>query len=222
MHRSIPIVLLSLALGACATPPPRPLPEPEPAATAQIEPSPEMLRRADADRVRILEHEIERLRADLRSAEETLLAVESGMRGAQGRAEAVSGLAETRIRVERAARNAPWRVQEAAEARAKLAEAERQLAAQHIGSTIFFVSRARRIADSLDAEAERVRETRNVTFVRGNRVNLRQAPSQQSSVVSTLPARLPVFVEGAVGDWSLVRTATGQVGFVYTSLLTSH
>lgn len=221
MARFILIVLLSLIVGACATAPPAPLVEPEPAVAVRIEPSPEMLRRADADRARILENEIERLRADLRSAEETLLAVESGMRGAQGRAEAVSGLAETRIRVERAARNAPWRVQEAVEARTKLAEAERQLAAQHIGSTIFFVSRARRIADSLDAEAERVRETRNVTFIRGNRVNLRQAPSQRSNVLSTLPARLPVFVEDVDGDWSLVRTATGQVGFVYTSLLTS-
>lgn len=218
---SLAPVLLALVLVACASPPPQPLPQPEPApaAAAPIEPSPEMLRRADADRVRVLASEIERLQADLRSAEETLLAVESGMRGAQGRAEAVSGLAEVRIQIERAARSAPWRVEEAAEARAKIAEAERQLAAQHFGSTLFFVSRARRIADSLAAEAERVRSTRNVTFVRGNRVNLRDAPSQRSMVLSTLPARMPVIVEGAEGDWSLVRTATGQVGFVFTDLL---
>ncbi|MBY0399129.1 SH3 domain-containing protein [Myxococcota bacterium] len=226
MHRPIlvalPLPLLLAASIACVSPP-QPAPAPPPASVpeeiVQIEPSPEILRRADADRVRVLEAEVSRLRADLRSAEETLLAVESGMRGAQGRAEAVSGLAETRIQVERAVRLAPWRVDEAAEARAKLAEAERQLAAEHIGSTIFFVSRARRIADSLAAEAERVRSNRNATFVRGDRVNLREAPSKESTVLSTLPARLPVFVEGAQGDWSLVRTATGQVGFVHTTLL---
>lgn len=220
-HLAPGLLVLVLVVGACASPPapPAPEPEPAPAAAVQVEPSPEMLRRADADRVRVLESEIERLRADLRSAEETLLAVESGMRGGQGRAEAVSGLAEARIQIERAARNAPWRVEEAAEAREKLAEAERQLAAQHFGSTLFFVSRARRIADSLNAEAERVRSTRNVTYVRGSRVNLRDAPSQQSKVLSTLPARMPVIVEGAEGPWSLVRTATGQVGFVFSELL---
>lgn len=219
MCRPILTLMLLLVATACTTPPsPAPAPEP-PAAAVQIEPSPEILRRADADRVRVLEAEIKRLRADLRSAEETLLAVESGMRGAQGRAEAVSALAETRIQVERAARRAPWRADEAAEARAKLAEAERQLAADHIGSTIFFVSRARRIADSLVAEAESVGSNQSGASVRGDRVNLREAPSQESNVLATLPARLPVFVEGEAGEWSLVRTATGQVGFVHTTLL---
>ena len=213
------LALLALATACATPPPPPPPPEPVPVAAVQIEPSPEILRRAGADRVRVLEAEIARLRADLRSAEETLLAVESGMRGSQGRAEAVSALAETRIQVERAAKRAPWRVEEAAEARAKLEEAERQLAAQHLGSTIFFVSRARRIADSLVAEAERVRANPNGASVKADRVNLRDEPSQDGAVLATLPARLPVVVEGAEGDWSLVRTATGQVGFVHTPLL---
>ncbi len=216
-------ILLALVLaGTCAcAPTPRPIPTPEePPAIAKIEPSPEIQRRADTDRVRALEIEVERLRADLRDAEETLLAVESGMRRVQGRAEVVSALAETRIQVDRAARRAPWRVDAATEAYAKLAEAERQLAAQHIGSTVFFVSRARRIADSLVAEADRVRSNQNAAFVRGDRVNLRDGPSRQSTVLSTLPAKLPVFVEGQEGDWSLVRTATGHVGFVHTDLLT--
>ncbi|MFO0690942.1 MAG: SH3 domain-containing protein [Myxococcota bacterium] len=221
MHRPVllPLALIALLAGCATPPPPPPAPEPEPVAEVKIEPSPEILRRAGADRVRVLEAEIARLRADLRSAEETLLAVESGMRGSQGRAEAVSALAETRIQVERAAKRAPWRAAEAAEAREKLAEAERQLAAQHLGSTIFFVSRARRIADALVAEAERVRANPNGAAVKGDRVNLREAPSAESAVLATLPARLPVVVEGAEGEWSLVRTATGQVGFVHTPLL---
>ncbi len=214
------LLLTLIFTSACASaPPPPPVVAPEPAVNVKIEPSPEILRRADADRVQALEVEVERLRADLRDAEETLLAVESGMRGAQGRAEAVSALAETRIQVDRAARRAPWRIEDAEEARAKLAEAERQLAAQHVGPTVFFVSRARRIAESLTADADRVRANPNTAFVRGNRVNLRRGPSQAEAVLKTLPARFPVFVEGQEGDWSLVRTATGHVGFVRSDLL---
>jgi len=211
---------LPLVFAGCHTATPRPAAEPEPVVAAPIEPSPEIQRRADADRVRALEIEVERLREDLRTAEETLLAVESGMRGNQGRAAAVSALAEARIQVERAAKSAPWRVNEATEARAKLVEAERQLAEQHVDSAIFFVSRARRIAESLTAEAARVRSHRDTAFVRGDRVNLRKGPSQETPVLSTLPARLPVFVEGHAGDWSLVRTTTGHVGFVRADLLT--
>ena len=214
------ILLTLFFVGACASAPsPGPVVAPEPVVNAKVEPSPEILRRADADRVRALEIEVERLRKDLRAAEDTLLAVESGMRGAQGHAEAVSALAETRIQVDRAARRAPWRVGEADEARAKLAEAERQLAAQHFDSAIFFVSRASRIGESLTGEADRVHSEPSTSFVRGNRVNLREAPSQQSAVLSTLPAKLPVFVEDQEGEWSLVRTVSGHVGFVRSDLL---
>lgn len=213
-----------LLLVACASPPapaPAALVAPPAAAPVAHEPAPEIRRRADADRLRALEREVDRLRADLRAAEETLLAVESGMRGAQGRAEAVSALAEARIQVDRAARRAPWRPEAAAEARAKLAEAERELAANHVGSAVFFVSRARRIAESLGAEVERVASDPNAGFVRGDRVNLREGPTPLARVIETLPAALPVFVEGREGDWSLVRTATGQVGFVRSDLLTT-
>jgi hypothetical protein len=180
-----------------------------------------VLRRADADRVRALELEVEGLRADLRAAEETLLAVESGMRGAKGRAEAVSALAEARIAVERAARAAPWRADAALEAREKLAEAERQLGAQHVGSAVFFVSRARRIAAALEDEARSVAENAATRFVTGARVNLRAAPDVSAEVLATLAAGCPVFVEENERGWSLVRTAAGRVGFVRSDLLTA-
>ena len=84
-------LLLGLLAGACATAPKE---EPPAPAAAPSEPDPSVYRRADADRLKLLEHEIERLRADLRAAEETLVAVESGLRGAQTRAEV--GLASPR------------------------------------------------------------------------------------------------------------------------------
>jgi hypothetical protein len=211
------LLLLAMLLGACTAPPPPPVAPP--AAQDPVAPTPEIRHRAEADRVRALEAEVARLRADLRAAEETLLAVESGMRGAQGRAEAVSALAEARIQVERAARRAPWRRETAAEARAKLAEAERQLEVQHIGSAVFFVSRARRIAEALADEADRVASNPNTRFVRGSRVNVREAPSADAAVLATLERQLPVFVEGHEGDWSLVRTSAGHVGFVRSDLL---
>jgi hypothetical protein len=215
------ILAAAILLGACAAPlpsPPAP-PPPPPPPVAQSPPSPEIRQRVEADRVRALELEVERLRADLRAAEQTLLAVESGMRGLQGRAEAVSALAEARVQVDRAARRAPWRRAEAGEARAKLAEAERQLGVNHVGSAVFFVSRAQRIAESLSAEADRVASDPRTHFVRGERVNLREGPSPAASVLATLGRGLPVFVENREGDWSLVRTATGRVGFVHSDLL---
>ncbi len=213
-------LLVALALAGCAqlarpaAAPPTPPPARVPAA-----PPAEVVHRAEADRILALERECERLRADLRAAEETLLAVESGMRGTQRRADAVSALAEARIQVDRAAALAPWREDEVAEAREKLDEADRQLAADHIGSTIFFVSRASRIAAALVAEADLLAKTPGARTVKAGRANLRAAPAADSEVLTVLPAGLPLFVENERGEWSLVRTVSGRVGWVHSGLL---
>lgn len=186
-----------------------------------LEPDASVYRRADADRMKLLELELDRLRADMRAAEEALLAVESGMRGAQSRAEAVSMLAEARIEVDRAAKRAPWRSEVVAEARAKLDEADRELGAGHIGSAVFFVSRASRIAGTLLAEAELVGNTPTTRYVGGARVNLRAEPNTESPVVAVLAVELPVFPEADAGEWVLVRTVSGKVGWVHASLLRS-
>ena len=203
----------SLWLGGCAwlTPAPPPAP-PEHIDVA-------VYQRVADERAQVLERENERLRADLRAAEETLLAVESGMKGTQRGAEAVSKLAEARIQVDRAAKRAPWRTSTAAEAREKLDEAERQLADGHIGSAVFFVSRATRIAAGLDAEADLVNRSPGARNVKPPRVNLRAEPNTDSPVLGVLTAQLPVFVEGNEGDWALVRTISGQVGWVRSDML---
>jgi hypothetical protein len=203
-----------LLLAGCALLSPAP-PEPEPVAR----PDDTIYERAAVERADALERENERLRADLAAAEATLLAIESGMRGTQRRAEAVSQLAEARIHVDRAAARAPWRAAMVAEARDKLAEAERQLANGHFGSAIFFVSRASRIAASLDAEAERVSRSPGAQRIKPARVNLRAAPGTESEVITVLTPELPVFVESTAEDWSLVRTAGGQVGWVRSDLI---
>jgi hypothetical protein len=205
----------ALWLAGCAwlqEPPPPPSPPPE-----RVDES--VYQRLAIERAELLERENERLRADLRAAEETLLEIESGMRGTQRRAEAVSMLAEARIQVDRAAQRTPWRESTAAEAREKLDEAERQLGQGHFGSAIFFVSRATRIAGSLDAEADLVARTPGARTVRPHRVNLREEPSIESSVLAVLGSRTPVFVEGSENGWALVRTFAGQVGWVREDLL---
>jgi Bacterial SH3 domain len=211
------LLAASLALSGCALfapppPPPPPAPPPE-----RIDAS--VYQRVAVERAELLERENERLRADLRAAEETLLAVESGMRGMQGRAEAVSMLAEARIQVDRAATRAPWRRSTVAEARKKLDEAERQLADGHFGSAIFFVSRASRIAAGLDAEADLIRRSPGARSVKPRRANLRAGPTTESDVLAVLTEDLPVFIEGNEGDWALVRTVSGQVGWVRGDLL---
>lgn len=212
-------LLLLLPLAGCAllqAPPP----PPPPAAPAEAPPG--VYRRAEADRVRELQEENDRLRADVHAAEETLVAVESGMRGAQTRTEAVSRLAEARIQVERAEKRAPWRADAVVEARRKLADADKQLADDHVGSALFFVSRASHIADTLLDEANLVARTPGTRYVKSPRTNLRAEPALESEVVAVLPANLPVFPEGSQGDWVLVRTVSGQVGFVHGELLREH
>ncbi len=179
----------------------------------------EIYARVGVDRATQLELEVERLRADLREAEEAMVAIESGLRGVQGRADAVSTLAESRIAVERASRNVPWRSKRVMEAQQKIEEAERQFQAGHTGSAVFFASRARRIAAALNAEAKRVASTPGTRFIDGRRVNLRAGPSTENPVLHVLVGGTPVFPEREDGGWVLVLTPSGQLGWVHDSLL---
>ena len=175
--------------------------------------------RASLDRAAYLEHEVEQLRADLRHAEEAMVAIESGLRGAHTRADAVSALAEARIAVERATRGAPWRPQQVQEARSKLEEAERQFQAGHAGSAVFFASRAKRIAETLNDEAAKVSAAEDVRFVTGERVNLRGGPSTNHKILGLLTHSTPVILERTQGRWLLIRTTSGQVGWLHSSLV---
>ena len=148
-----------------------------------------------------------------------MVAIESGLRGSQTRADAVSALAEARIAVESAAQNAPWREAEGQEARSKLEEAERQLQAENTGSAVFFASRARRIADDLNREADQVAHSPEARFIHARRVNLRAGPSTSDQVIEVLAKATPVFPERQEGDWVLVRTPAGPVGWVHGSLI---
>src|SRR5262245_63385813 len=116
---------------------------PPPPSVAETEhPEVEIYRRAEAERVEFFERELARLREDLARAEASIVAIESGLRGAQTRADAVSAVAEARIAVDRVSRQVPWRQERVQEAESKLQEARRQLDAEHIASAIFFASRA--------------------------------------------------------------------------------
>jgi hypothetical protein len=109
--------------------------------------------RAEKARAELLAREVERLREDIRRAEEALVSVESGLKVKNSHASAVSALAEARILVNRASRTAPWRAAEIREASDKLTEAEAQIEQNNPGSALFFVYRARRIAEMALLEA---------------------------------------------------------------------
>jgi len=178
-------------------------------------------RRAEAERIEFFEREVERLRADLRQAEESLVAMESGLRGFQSRADAVSALAEARIALERVSPSVPWRRDQVEEAQAKLAEASRQLQAGHVGSAVFFSSRAQRITESLQAEVRQVAGWSQKSLVVADAVPLHTGPSPDADVVGTLVAQTPVFPERSHADWTLVRTPSGRIGWVRASLLST-
>jgi hypothetical protein len=178
-------------------------------------------RRAEAERAEFYEREVERLRADLQQAEQSLVAMESGLRGFQSRADAVSALAEARIDLERVSPSVPWRQDRVEEAHDKLAEASRQLQAGHVGSAVFFASRAQRITENLQAEVRQVAGWEQKSLVLGDDVELRTAPSGEADVVDTLVAQTPVFPERSRNDWTLVRTPSGRIGWVRASRLST-
>lgn len=180
----------------------------------------DVCRRAEIARSEYFEREVERLRADLRQAEESIVAMESGLRGFQSRADAVSAVAEAHIALDRVERKVPWRADQVAEARSKLAEANRQLDLGHVGSAVFFASRAKRITESLLDESHQVEQWPDRRLIEGgDLVNLRAGPSLDYRVLDRLASGTPVFPERSDGDWRLVRTPTGQVGWVHRSLL---
>jgi hypothetical protein len=220
--RAIPLASLALALGCQGTafqswfheepPPPQETPN-----VAEIDP--EVLVRAQTERREYLEREVRRLRADLQQAEDSIVQLESGLRGQHTRADAVSAVAEARIALDRVSKGVPWRRDRVAEARAKLEEADRQLASDHLGSAVFFAARAKRITDSLLAETQQVAKWRDRRVIRGDRVNLRSAPTASASVVDVLAGEMPLFPERSLPDWTLVRTPDGRVGWVHRTLL---
>jgi hypothetical protein len=194
---------------------------PQPAPVRSVAPviDVEIYRRAEADRAARLAREVERLKDDLRQAEEALVMAESGLRGSHSRADAVSRLAEVRIQVERAAKAAPWRPHTILEAQRKIEEATRQVQAGHFGAALFFVYRAERIASNLETEADQVYGDPGTRFIRLEHVNLRSGPSTANRVLAVLSVGTPVFPESHGHGWVLVRTANGTLGWIHASLL---
>jgi hypothetical protein len=228
---------LGIAVAGCATSPgepgivfrlpwaPAPPASPEPQETCAVDAAiaarqqAEAFRRAETERAEQLAAEIDRLQADLRTAESALVEVESGLTGSSSRADAVSSLAVARIQVERAAARAPWRAAEIAGANDKLDEAERQVAESRFGAALFFVYRARRVAEAVLQEADQVLEAGNARVVRARRVNLRAGPSTQHRVLSVLSAGAPVIPQTTEGQWTLVQVSGGPAGWIHRSLL---
>jgi hypothetical protein len=199
---------------ACAADSPGSFPEPGiPSADRQV------YLRADAERARTLEREVTRLRADLVEAERALLAAESGLLGAQSRADAVSAAAAAGVELERARRAAPWQEAALGEARAKLEEAERQIEAGHFGTAFFLASRAERIASQALEEAQAASADPAARRISAGRVNLREGPSLEHGVLAVLGRGTPVFPERSQAEWMLVRTGGGLVGWVHASLV---
>jgi len=162
-----------------------------------------------------LEREIERLRTDLRHAEQALGTRESEL-APPGRTDAVSAHADARTRVELAADLLPADSVTLKEAQRALLESEYHLLAKNYSTSLFYAGRARRGADSLILNADGDPVTLSVT---GSRVHLREKPNTSSAVRGILMRKARVAPEGRQGDWVRVRTESGDVGWVHESLL---
>lgn len=181
----------------------------------------EWIRRAEIERVHALEREVERLKIDLLRAENALIAVESKLRRGHSRAAAVSALAEAQMQLSKASRVAPWRSETINEAREKLEIAQNHIDEEYFGAAVFFVYRANRIVEDLNYEANIVDNSTQAMFVNRPKVNLRSGPSTNGDILRILVQGTPVVREKQRGEWVLVRTLTGVVGWMHRSLLTS-
>jgi DNA repair exonuclease SbcCD ATPase subunit len=103
----------------------------------------------ERERAERYRREVERLRADLAQAERAFFALESGPDESDTRASAVFELAEARVSVARVEQSGAASETELREPRQKLEEAARQLTLENFGASIFFASRARRLAEAL-------------------------------------------------------------------------
>lgn len=166
-----------------------------------------------------LARDAERLRADIRDAEQALVSLESGLKGMHTRADAVSALADARILVDRAAQQAPWRRDSIERAREKLAEAERHIEEDYLGSAVFFTARGRRLAEEVLAQAQALREDDSTLFVRPDRANVRLQPSVEAEVVVVLQRGTPVTVRGREDGWAQIVTRDDSGGWIFGRLL---
>ena len=98
-------------------------------------------------------------------------------------------------------------------------EAERQVAEGRFGAALFFVYRARRVAESILTEVDEVVRVGNARLIRGDRVNLRAGPSKNERVLSVLGAGTPVVPQSREGEWMLVQVTGGPVGWIHRKLL---
>ena len=178
-----------------------------------------LFREAETERAAQLMQEISRLQTDLETAENALVEAESGLAGSHTRADAVSSIATTRIQILRAESRAPWRAEEIVDAKVKLEEAERQVAEGRFGAALFFVYRARRVAESVLDEAEIIDRNGSARLIRGARVNLRAGPTTNEAILSVLSRGTPVFPQANEGEWVLVQVSGGPSGWIHRGLV---
>ena len=167
-----------------------------------------------------LKREIVRLKAELARAEETLVAVESGLQSGYTRADAVKAMAEAQIQLEKTKGVAPWHAEEIAQAQSKLKTAQSHIDAGRFGAALFFVYRVNSIVKNVNSEAEAIRTSPNLLFVSNGRANLRDGPSTDHKIITTLTEDTPLFLEEREKKWALVRTLSGTVGWIHVELVT--
>ncbi|MDH3376029.1 MAG: SH3 domain-containing protein [Gammaproteobacteria bacterium] len=172
-------------------------------------------------RITELEARVKRLRYDLDLAEGTLVSAESGLQAGLGRADAIARLAETQILYRHVADLSPKRQDLLEEAKTKLEQADRHFGEFNFGAAVYFAQRGKHILNSIKEEVERLSSADNAYVVSVDTVNLRTAPSTNDAILLTLERDTPIFGEESSGEWLLVRTADGRLGWVRGDLVRS-
>lgn len=213
------VLAVTLALGGCAQ---------QQTADTSVEPPPR------TQRIDQLTHESQRLRAEVQETRRAVARLEhelgksrreldsltAQLRPMRSPADVVSALADARVALDRVGEDAAsWESSRVEEGRAQLAEAQRHLAADRVGSALFFVLRARRITADIRDYRRLVAGTEDTKYVRVDQANVRTEPSLDGAVVTVLGRATPILSLGRDDDWLRILAPDGRYGWIHGTLV---
>lgn len=215
------VLVVVLALGGCAQQPTVAPPVEPPQRAQRIE---QLTRETRTLRAEVQEtrRALARLDHELGESQRELARLAAELRPVRSRAEVVSALADARVALDRVGEDAAtWESSRINEGREQLSEAERHLAADRVGSALFFVLRARRIATDIREYRELVARDADMKYVRVDQANVRTEPSMDGAIVTVLGRATPIRSLGRDDGWMRILAPDGQYGWIYGNLVGS-
>jgi Bacterial SH3 domain len=167
----------------------------------------------------LLQEELEWAHDDLRLVEKQFVTFEERLTSGYGKASAVAAAAEARMRFDATRAKYPSLPDSTQQDLTQLMDTSESLIRKgNYAAALFFADRANHTMIGFERREhlDRGSVSRSVAVALAN---LREGPGQYYPVVAQLTAGQTVVCMDEIGDWYHVKTPTGSVGWMHTSLL---